>query len=66
MSHDICTCSCHENPLLFHIHSCCKNSGKIYIKDTGEIDMEAYNKLNPKLLDEVCPCCGGTGKISSH
>lgn len=48
------------------IHSCCKNSGKIYIKDTGEIDMEAYNKLNPKLLDDVCPCCGGTGKNNSH
>lgn len=65
MNQNICKCSCHSNPLLFHIHSCCKHSGKIYIKDTGEIDMEAYNKLNPP-IDDVCPCCGGTGKITAH
>ena len=62
---DICKCDCHRFPLHHHQGNCCKNTGKIYIGDDGNVDMEKYNKLN-KIEDAFCPCCGGTGKINNN
>ncbi len=62
---NICMCDCHRFPLYHHQGECCKNTGKIYIKDTGEIDYVKYNLLIKK-PQESCPCCGGTGKVASN
>lgn len=62
---EICTCDCHRFPLFHHQGNCCKNTGKIYIKEDGEIDLIEYNKINKK-ESEICPCCGGSGKIESN
>lgn len=64
MEKDICKCTCHQNPLLFHFNNCCENKGKIYLNENGEVNFEKYNLLKPKEKTS-CPCCGGSGKIES-
>lgn len=67
MEKEICTCSCHQNSLLFHIHKCCEHSGKIYIDEYGKIDLEKYTEIISKKTELTdCPCCGGTGKVRKN
>lgn len=64
---EICKCSCHHNPLLFHFNKCCENQGKIYINDDGTVDVKKYLKIVGKKEDfEICPCCGGSGKLDKN
>ena len=69
---NICTCTCHHNPLLWHFNDCCQYKGKLYINDDGTIDIERYEKIVGKSVEKsvenkesvVCPCCGGTGHVA--
>ena len=60
---NICTCTCHHNPLLWHFNNCCEHTGKLYINDDGTVDMKRYLEITGKKSEktEVCPCCGGSG-----
>lgn len=61
MKKEICLCSCHNNPLVYHFYKCCENSGKVYLNDDGTLNQKEYDKLFPE-KESICPCCGGTGK----
>lgn len=67
---NICTCTCHHNPLLWHFNDCCEHKGKLYINDDGSIDMEKYIKVTGKIVEnkdtDICPCCGGSGHVSKN
>ena len=43
---------------------------KLYINDDGSIDMEKYLKIIGKSVENkdsnICPCCGGSGKVDKN